>query len=102
MWPLRPTAMATPGATASSIAVLTTLSSLPRSAVSSPELLRPTSGSMYLIGVGGAAPILAAGGGAHAATARKEKKAIREYFMGTTKGERELLVDVPTANCGLK
>src|SRR5437762_2512386 len=82
MCPLRPTAIATPGATASSIDVLTILLSLPRSAVSSPELLRPSSGSMYLTGVGDAATILAAGGGgAQAATATTDMTARTEDFM---------------------
>src|SRR3954470_6272072 len=66
MWPLRPTAIATPGATASSIAVFTSLSSFPARAGSSPELLRPSSGSTYLTGVGGAATTRAGVGAAHA------------------------------------
>src|SRR3954469_5744452 len=66
MWPLRPTAIATPGATASSIETLTILSSLAASEVSRPELLSPISGSTYLIGVGGGATTRAGGGGAHA------------------------------------
>src|SRR5204862_3635160 len=82
MCPLRPTAIATPGATASSIDVLTILLSLPRSAVSSPELLRPSSGSMYLTGVGEAAAILAAGGGgAQAATAAIDMTVMTEAFI---------------------
>src|SRR3954466_2787178 len=71
MCPLRPTAIATPGATASSIAVLTTLSSLVASEVSRPELLSPISGSTYLIGVGGAATVRAGGGEAQPAKPRK-------------------------------
>src|SRR6266571_4509077 len=82
MWPLRPTAMATPGATASSIAVFTILLSLPASAVSSPELLRPTSGAIYLIGGGGATTDLV-GGGAHAASATSDAAARQS-------GERKL------------
>src|SRR4051812_47456134 len=94
MWPLRPTAMATPGATASSIAVFTSLSSFPARAGSSPELLRPTSGSMYLIGVGGAATTRAGGGGAQAAAVMRIR-ANRKDFMGATtpedaKGTRRL------------
>src|SRR3954470_6610001 len=81
MWPLRPTAMATPGATASSIAVFTSLSSFPARAGSSPELLRPTSGSMYLIGVGGAATTRAGGGGAQAAAGMRIRANPKE-FMG--------------------
>src|SRR6266568_4129032 len=83
MWPLRPTAMATPGATASSIAVFTILLSLPASAVSSPELLRPTSGAIYLIGGGGATTDLVGGGGAHAASATSDAAARQS-------GERKL------------
>src|SRR3954470_5000766 len=64
MWPLRPTAIATPGATASSIAVFTILSSLVASDVSRPELLRPIAGSTYFTGVGGAAAVRAGGGAA--------------------------------------
>src|SRR5450756_691275 len=75
MCPLRPTAIVTPGATASSIAVLTILSSLPPIAVSSPELLRPSSGGTYLIGGGAAAATRAWGGGAHATSAATEKTA---------------------------
>src|SRR5512132_2684363 len=78
MCPLRPTAIATPGAAASSIAVFTILSSLPTSDVSSPELLRPTWGSTYLIGGGGAATTRAGGGGAHAASAIRETTAIED------------------------
>src|SRR5216117_612740 len=74
MWPLRPTAIATPGATASSIAVFTILSSLPTSDVSSPVLLRPTSGATYLIG-GGRATTDLGGGGAHAASATSDAAA---------------------------
>src|SRR3954463_2024246 len=70
MWPFRPTAIATPGATASSIDVLTILSSLIASEVSRPELLSPISGSTYLIGVGGAATTRAGGGGAQPARPR--------------------------------
>src|SRR4051812_19439222 len=66
MWPLRPTAIATPGATASSIETLTILSSLAASEVSRPELLSPITGSTYLIGVGGGATTRAGAGGAHA------------------------------------
>src|ERR1700694_5626159 len=55
MCPLRPTAIATPGATASSIATFTILSSLAGNAVSSPELFNPIWGATYLIGGGGAA-----------------------------------------------
>src|SRR5216117_2036227 len=72
MCPFRPTAMATPGATASSIAVFTILSSLPTSEVSRPELLRPTSGGMYLIGGGGAATARVGGGGAHEASRTRQ------------------------------
>src|SRR4051812_24863844 len=86
MWPLRPTAMATPGATASSIAVFTSLSSFPARPGSSPELLRPTSGSMYLIGVGGAATTRAGGGGAQAAAVMRIR-ANRKDFMGATTPE---------------
>src|SRR4051812_47595980 len=81
MCPLRPTAIATPGATASSMAVLTILSSFPLRAVSRPELLSPTSGSMYLIGIGGATTTLAGGGGAQAATTTRDMIAAREDFM---------------------
>src|SRR3954471_9060533 len=75
MWPLRPTAMATPGATASSIDVLTILSNLPVSDVSRPELLSPISGSTYLIGVGGAATVRAGGGAAQPATTTRMRTA---------------------------
>src|SRR3954465_1859789 len=88
MCPLRPTAIATPGATASSIAVLTTLSSLLASDVSSPELLRPSSGSTYLIGVGGAATVRAGGGEAQparpsTATAASGAKDFIEFGSGS-------------------
>src|SRR5881227_3775598 len=63
MCPFRPTAMATPGATASSIDVFTILSSVVRRAVSRPELFKPICGSMYLIGCGGTTDSLAGGGG---------------------------------------
>src|SRR5438876_4152536 len=92
MWPLRPTAIATPGATASSIAVFTILSSLPTSAVSSPELLRPTSGGTYLIGRGGAATALVGGGGAHAASMTSEAAA-RQRSEGEGEQEAEDFID---------
>src|SRR5258706_13886150 len=87
MCPFRPTAIGTPGATASSIATFTILSSLPASAVSSPELLRPTSGATYLIGVGMGAVTRAGGGGAHAVRAAiaKTAKAFKD-FMSTSVG----------------
>src|SRR3954447_9894866 len=75
MFPFRPTAIATPGAAASSIAVFTILSSFAGREVSSPELLRPICGSRYLIGVGTAAIRAGGGGGAHAAAARSEESA---------------------------
>src|SRR5436305_112853 len=78
MWPFRPTAIATPGAAASSIAVFTILSSLAGREVSSPELLRPICGSTYLIGVGTAAIRADGGGGAQAAAARSDKSRSRE------------------------
>src|SRR5438105_11882395 len=102
MCPLRPTAMATPGATASSIAVLTTLSSLPRSAVSSPELLRPTSGSRYLIGGGAAAAILAVGGGAHALTATRATTKTKDFIYNADCGLRWVFSFKDRADCGLK
>src|SRR6266849_4341232 len=87
MCPLRPTAIATPGATASWIAVLTILSSLPATAVSSPELLRPTSGATYLIGGGGTAETRAWGGGPQATSATIKKTANElKDFMRTTVG----------------
>src|SRR2546423_8571431 len=92
MCPLRPSAIASPGATASSIAVLTILSSFPLIAVSSPELLRPSSGSTYLIGGGGATTTLAGGGGAQAETNTRDMSAAGKDFMGTTEG---------SADCGL-
>src|SRR5438552_2198073 len=92
MWPLRPTAIATPGATASSIAVFTTLSSLPTSEVSSPELLRPTSGATYLIGGGGAATDLVGGGGAHAASMTSDAAA-RDSGEGESKQEAKDFID---------
>src|ERR1700681_3625188 len=88
MCPFRPTAIATPGATPSSIATLTFLSSLPASAVSSPELLRPSSGATYLIGGGtGAAVTRAWGGAAQPARAAiaKTAKAFKD-FMSTSVG----------------
>src|SRR3954462_13123162 len=75
MCPLRPTAIATPGAAASSIAVFTILSSFVGSDVSRPELLRPICGSTYLIGAGTAAIRAGGGGGAHAAATRSEESA---------------------------
>src|SRR5258706_619518 len=89
MWPLRRTAIATPGATASSIAVLTILSSLPARAVSSPELLRPSSGATYLIGGGGAAAETRAWGGGPQATSAKIKKTAKKVkeFIRTTGGD---------------
>src|SRR5450759_487633 len=87
MCPLRPTAIVTPGATASSIAVLTILSSLPAMAVSGTELLRPTSGGTYLIGGGAAAATRAWGGGAHATSAATVKTARNvKDFMSATVG----------------
>src|SRR6266446_6585228 len=88
MCPLRPTAIATPGATASWIAVLTILSSLPATAVSSRELLRPTSGATYLIGGGGGTAETRAWGGGPQATSATIKKTAKELkdFMRTTVG----------------
>src|SRR4051812_40263005 len=78
MCPLRPTAIATPGATASSMATFTILSSLAGRAVSRPELLRPSCGSTYLTGVGATAMRAGGGGGAHAAAATNERSAVEE------------------------
>src|SRR5882762_6070892 len=78
MCPLRPTAIATPGATASSIAVFTILSSLAGSAVSSPELFNPIWGPTYLMGVGAAAIRAGGGGGAQETAAIRQEKAIEE------------------------
>src|SRR5215212_8269648 len=63
MWPLRPTAIATPGATASSMETFTILSRVPRKAVSSPELFNPICGSTYLIVCAGITDSFAGGGG---------------------------------------
>src|SRR5947209_1267851 len=88
MWPLRPTAIATPGATASSIDVLTILSSLGASEVSSPELLRPTSGGTYWCCTGIGATTLACGGGAQAAIAATPMRIFEaEYFMRERRGD---------------
>src|SRR5258706_8868502 len=88
MCPFRPTAIATPGATASSIATFTILSSLPASAVSSPELLRPTSGGTYLIGVGRGAAVTRAWGGAAQAVREAIAKTAKAFkdFMSTSVG----------------
>src|ERR1700738_4404802 len=89
MCPLRPTAIATPGATASSIAVFTILSSLAGSAVSSPELFKPIWGPTYLTGVGAAAMRAGGVGGAHETPAIRQKQAIEErYFMSQGEGTR--------------
>src|SRR5256885_2311444 len=89
MCPLRPTAIATPGATASSIAVFTILSSLAGKAVSSPELFRPIWGPTYLMGVGAAAMRAGGGGGAHETPAISQAKAIEEKdFMSEGEGTR--------------
>src|SRR5438045_3060624 len=84
MRPFRPTAIATPGATASSMAVLTILSSLPAIEVSRPELLRPSSGATYLIGTaGGAATARAAGGGAQPPRATTKRTAREQNGVRT-------------------
>src|SRR5688572_27713785 len=72
MRPLRPTAIATPGATASSSAVFTILSSTDGSEVSSPELLSPICGGRYWIGGGAATTRAGGGGGAQAAAPTSE------------------------------
>src|SRR5258705_2161373 len=88
MWPLRPTAIATPGATASSSAVLTILSRAAGSAVSRPESFSPICGAMYLIGVGAVAIRAGGGGGAHAAIAannrREERGASLNFICWTS------------------
>src|SRR4030088_1069851 len=87
MCPLRPTAIATPGATASSIAVFTILSSLAGNAVSSPELFKPSCGARYLMGVGAAAMRAGGGGGAHETPAISDNRATeRKDFM--SQGEK--------------
>src|SRR5437588_11363544 len=101
MCPLRPTAIATPGATASSIAVLTTLSSLPASEVSSPELLRPTSGATYLIGMAAGAATARAGGGGAQASSAPTKRTAREQTAftlsaGKEKAAGQLLISTAT------
>src|SRR6202162_4940907 len=90
MWPLRPTAIATPGAPCPAIAVLTILSSLPARSLSSPELLSPSSGATYLIGGGGAAAELRAWGGRAPAPSATIKKTIKEVkvLIRTTVGYR--------------
>src|SRR4051812_37857739 len=86
MWPLRPTAIATPGATASSIAVFTTLSSFDTSDVSSPELLRPISGATYFTVWVGAGTSFAVGCGAHPVPAitYKKIKAVKDFIDSTS------------------
>src|SRR6202171_6715056 len=87
MCPLRPTAIATPGSTASSIAVFTILSSWAGSAVSSPELFKPTWGPTYLMGVGAAAMRATGGGGAQETPAIRQTSAIEENdFMSQGEG----------------
>src|ERR1700681_1095845 len=89
MCPLRPTAIATPGATASSIAVFTILSSFAGIVVSSPELFNPSRGSRYLIGADTTALRAAGGGGAQAAPAIIDTRAIeRRDFMSQGGGTR--------------
>src|SRR5712671_3418249 len=88
MCPLRPTAIATPGATASSIAVLTILSSLAGSAVSSPELFRPICGPTYLIGAGAAAIRAGTGGAAQPTTVTIEKRAMEARDFISWEGAR--------------
>src|ERR1700674_359988 len=101
MCPLRPTAIATPGATASSIAVFTILSSLAGSAVSSPELFNPSWGPTYLIGAGGAAMRAVGGGGAQETPAIKEKTAIeKKDFMSQGEGTRSTRRRASSPACG--
>src|ERR1700688_4071378 len=101
MCPLRPTAIATPGATASSIAVFTILSSLAGSAVSSPELFKPIWGPTYLMGVGGAAMRAAGGGGAQETPAIKQKEATKEKdFMSRGEGTRSTRHRASAPACG--
>src|SRR6267378_2822844 len=89
MCPLRPTAIATPGATASSMAVFTILSSLAGSAVSSPELFKPIWGPTYLMGVGTAAMRAGGVGAAQETPVIRQKKAIEEKdFMSQGEGTR--------------
>src|ERR1700693_2138228 len=101
MCPLRPTAIATPGATASSIAVFTILSSLAGSAVSSPELFRPIWGPTYLMGVGAVAMRAEVGGGAQDTPAIRQRKAIEENnFMSQGEGTRSTRRRASSPACG--
>jgi|GEM_PF-5212090 len=101
MCPLRPTAIATPGATASSIAIFTILSSLAGNAVSSPELFKPIWGLTYLIGVGTAAMRAAGVGAAQETPAIREKSAIEEIdFMSQREGTRSTRRRASSPACG--
>src|SRR5215210_598675 len=95
MRPLRPTAIATPGATASSSAVLTILSSTAGSAVSSPELLSPIWGGTYLMGAGVATTLAGGVGVAQEATAammtRRERERVPQRCLGIREGRERFV-----------
>src|ERR1700736_5444408 len=101
MFPLRPPAIATPGATASSIAVFTILSSLAGNAVSRPELFKPIWGPTYFMGTGTAAMRAGGVGAAQETPAIRQKRAIEEKdFMSQGEGTRSTRRAASSPACG--
>src|SRR4030088_2367794 len=101
MCPFLPTAIATPGATASSIAVFTILSSLPGNVVSRPELFKPIWGATYLTGVGAVAMRAGGGGAEHETPTIKDKREIEEKdFMSQGEGTRSTRRRAGSPACG--